>query len=103
MGESVARGVRDSARRDATLGRRMVDKELLELIACPETHQELREAPRELLEELNARIAKSELKSRGGTVLCVPLEEALVRADGRVVYPVLDGIPMLLVEEAIPV
>jgi uncharacterized protein YbaR (Trm112 family) len=81
----------------------MVDKELLELIVCPETHQALREASREQLEALNARLARGELRSRGGTVLQVPLVEALVRADGKVLYPVLDGIPMLLVEEAIPI
>ncbi len=81
----------------------MVDKELLELIVCPETHQALREASRELLEAVNARLARGELSNRGGTVLQVALAEALVRADGKVLYPVLDGIPMLLVEEAIPI
>jgi len=81
----------------------MVDKELLELIVCPETHQTLREASREQLDSLNARLARGELKSRGGTLLQVPLVEALVRADGKVLYPVLDGIPMLLVEEAVSI
>lgn len=81
----------------------MVEKELLALIACPETHQALREAPRELLERLNERIARGELQNRGGTRLQAPLSEALVREDGRVAYPVQDGIPMLLVEEAIAV
>jgi uncharacterized protein YbaR (Trm112 family) len=81
----------------------MVEKELLELIACPQTHQALRVAPPELLAQLNARIARGELKNQGGTQLHAPLAEALVREDGRVVYPVLDGIPMLLAEEAIEV
>jgi uncharacterized protein YbaR (Trm112 family) len=79
----------------------MVEKELLELIACPETHQPLREAGAELLETLNARIARGEVKNRAGTKQLVPLAEGLVRADGAVLYPVLDGIPMLIVEEAI--
>ena len=81
----------------------MIDKELLELIVCPQTHQALREAPGELLASVNARVARGELKNQGGTKLLVPLEEALVRADGLVLYPVLDGIPMLLVEEAISI
>lgn len=81
----------------------MVEKELLELIACPETHQALREAAPELLTRLNSRIAKGELVNRAGTVLQVPLSEGLVREDGRVLYPVLDGIPMLILEEAIEV
>lgn len=81
----------------------MVEKELLELIACPETHQPLREAAPALLARLNARIERGELKNRAGTALRVPLAEGLVREDGRILYPVLDGIPMLLIEEAIAV
>ena len=81
----------------------MVDKELLELIVCPETHQALREATREELAAWNARISRGELRNRAGTALKVPLEEALVREDGRVLYPVLDGIPMLITEEAVPI
>lgn len=81
----------------------MVDKELLELIVCPQTHQTLSEATGELLARVNERIARGELSNQGGTRLQVPLEEALVRADGRVLYPVLDGIPMLIAEEAIQV
>jgi uncharacterized protein YbaR (Trm112 family) len=81
----------------------MVDKELLELIVCPATHQPLREAPPELLARLNARILKQELKNKGGTALLVELTEGLVRSDGRVLYPVLDGIPMLLIDEGIEI
>ena len=81
----------------------MVEKELLELIACPETHQPLRQAPPALLERVNARIARGELKNRAGTVLSAALAEGLVRHDERVLYPVVDGIPMLLIEEAIAV
>jgi uncharacterized protein YbaR (Trm112 family) len=79
----------------------MVEKELLELLACPQTHQGLRQAPPELLERLNARIARGELVNQGGAKLAVALTEALVREDGQVVYPVLDGIPMLIAEEAL--
>jgi uncharacterized protein YbaR (Trm112 family) len=79
----------------------MVEKELLALLACPQTHQALREAPPELLERLNARIAAGELVNQGGTKLALPLTEALVRDDGKVAYPVLDGIPMLIAEEAL--
>lgn len=79
----------------------MVEKELLELLACPQSHQPLREAAPELLARVNARIARGELANQGGTKLQVALVEALVREDGAVLYPVLDGIPMLLAEEAI--
>lgn len=81
----------------------MVDKELLELLVCPQTRQALREASSELLGTLNARVARGELSNQGGTVLQIPLVEALVCADGRLLYPVLDGIPMLIAEEAIAI
>lgn len=81
----------------------MVEKELLELIACPETHQPLHEASPALLARLNERIARGELANRSGTVLQVPLVEALVREDERVLYAVLDGIPMLIVEEGVEI
>ena len=81
----------------------MVDKDLLELIACPQNHQELREAPGEVLERLNARIAQGALSNQGGTKLSAPLSEGLLRADDKVLYPIVEGIPMLLAEEAIAV
>jgi uncharacterized protein YbaR (Trm112 family) len=79
----------------------MVDKELLEILACPQTRQALREAPSDCLARLNERIARGEVANQSGTVLRVPLVEGLLREDGRVLYPVLDGIPMLIAEEAI--
>jgi uncharacterized protein YbaR (Trm112 family) len=81
----------------------MIEKDLLELLACPETHQPLREAAPVLLERLNARIVRAELRNRAGTLVATPLREGLVRADERVLYPVVDGIPMLLIEEAIAI
>ncbi len=45
------------------------------------------------------RVAPPELLAR----LPVPLDAALVREDGAVAYPIRDGIPVLLPEEAIVV
>ena len=81
----------------------MVDRELLELLACPETRQKLREAPKELLERLNARIARGELTNVGGAIVREPVESGLLREDGRRLYPVLDGIPMLIRDEGLSV
>ena len=78
-----------------------VSPELLELLVCPETRQPVRPAPPELLERVNTAIREGRVRNRGGTLLRDPLEEALVREDGRVLYPVEDGIPAMLVEESI--
>jgi uncharacterized protein YbaR (Trm112 family) len=80
----------------------VLSKELLEILVCPETKQQVKLADESLLEELNGRIASGELKNRNGEVVAEPLEAGLVRADGAVLYPVRDDIPVMLVEEAIP-
>ena len=78
-----------------------VEQDLLEILICPESKQSLRMAEAALIEKLNARIAKGELRKRGGDVVSKPLQEGLVREDGKVLYPVDDGIPIMLIEESI--
>jgi uncharacterized protein YbaR (Trm112 family) len=80
----------------------MVDPELLKILCCPETHQPLLPADRVLIDRLNARIRLGELRNRGGQPVREAMEEALVRADGQCVYPLREGLPILLVDEAIP-
>lgn len=68
----------------------MLDAWLVAHLRCPETQQTLAEAPTAML---------AGRRERDGS----PLEGALLRADGAVLYPIRSGIPVLLVEEAIPV
>ena len=44
----------------------MIDKELLEILACPETKEPVQLAEAELITELNSRIERGELKNRAG-------------------------------------
>ena len=78
-----------------------VSRDLLEILVCPETKQPVSLASEELLTKLNASVASGALRNRGGEPVSKPLEEGLVREDGRVLYPVDDGIPVMLVEESI--
>ena len=80
----------------------MVDQSLLDILVCPETKQPLKVADAGLLERLNASIQEGSLTSRGGQVVKDPLTEGLVREDGAVLYPVRDDIPIMLIDEAIP-
>jgi uncharacterized protein YbaR (Trm112 family) len=79
----------------------MIDPELLSLLCCPETHQELHPANAELLEQLNRRISARSLQNRSGNVVSEILVEGLLRKDGKVLYPVRNSIPVMLVEEGI--
>lgn len=81
----------------------MIDKDLLQILACPETHQPLAEAGPDLLKQVNERIKIGQTKSRNGAQVKDALEGALVRQDGKVLYPIRDGIPVLLIDEGIPV
>jgi len=77
----------------------VIDKDLLEILACPETHQSLAEASKDLLKQVNDWIATGDAKNKGGKKVEEPLEAGLVREDAQVVYPIRDGIPVLLIDE----
>ncbi len=79
----------------------MLPESLLSVIVCPETHQSLRVAEEAMLTALNKRLSAGQLNNRGGELLTQPLEAGLVREDGKYLYPVLGGIPVMLIEEAI--
>jgi uncharacterized protein len=80
----------------------MIDQSLLDILVCPETKQPLRVADAALLESLNASIAEGTLTDRGGRTVTTGLTEALVREDGGALYPVRDEIPIMLIDESIP-
>ncbi len=78
-----------------------MDKRLLTILRCPVSHKGLSELKKDKLGRVNAAIAAGELKNQEGLVLRQPLAEALVTDDGKRIYPVDDGIPVLLENESI--
>ncbi|MFZ5831253.1 MAG: Trm112 family protein [Planctomycetota bacterium] len=80
----------------------MIDKHLLSLLVCPENHTPLVEADAQLIEKLNRGVMERRLKNRAGKVVEKPLDGGLVREDRALLYPVVDGIPVMLIDEAIP-
>jgi uncharacterized protein YbaR (Trm112 family) len=78
-----------------------MDKKLLTILCCPVTRKGLGVARPELLASINAAIDDGKLANREGTVLAEKLAEALVTDDGKLMYPVNDGIPVLLEGESV--
>ncbi len=80
----------------------IIDKELLAILCCPETKQEVALAEDTLVAELNARIGNGEVKNKAGQPVNEKLDGGLVRADKKILYPVREAIPVMLIEEGIP-
>ncbi|HHY85003.1 MAG TPA: hypothetical protein GYA07_05645 [Verrucomicrobia bacterium] len=79
-----------------------MDAELLKILCCPETHQNLALAEPALIQQLNQRIASGELRNRAGQPVKETFEGGLIRSDGQYLYPIRQQIPVMLIEEAIP-
>jgi uncharacterized protein YbaR (Trm112 family) len=80
-----------------------IDKELLAILCCPETKQDVNLASDALITTLNDRIGKSELKNKAGQTVTEKLDGGLLRADKKILYPIREDIPVMLIEEGIPV
>jgi len=78
-----------------------MDKRLLTILRCPVSHKGLAIARTDMLARVNAAIEAGSLANRDGSVLSEPLGEALVTDDKKLVYPVANGIPVLLEGESI--
>ena len=80
----------------------MIDPALLKILRCPETHQPVSEADAALVADLNNRIASGSLKNRAGKSVGDKLDGGLLRQDRQWIYPIRNRIPIMLIEEAIP-
>jgi uncharacterized protein YbaR (Trm112 family) len=61
----------------------------------------VRPAEGELLDRLNQAIRSGSVTNRGGDEVTDPIEEGLVREDDKILYPVREDIPIMLIDEAI--
>jgi uncharacterized protein YbaR (Trm112 family) len=80
----------------------MVDPELLQILCCPETHQPIAVAGAALIDKLNQQIAAGQLKNRARQPVKEKIDGGLVREDKKFLYPIRGHIPIMLIDEAIP-
>lgn len=79
-----------------------IDKDLLAILCCPETKQPVSLADLSLVKKLNEAIGRGGLKNRGKKPVLEQLDGGLVRADQKILYPIRENIPVMLIEEGIP-
>lgn len=80
----------------------MVDTELLSILVCPENKTPVAVVEQEVVDRINAAIASGELKNRGGEVVESGIDSGLLREDGAYLYIIREDIPVMLIDEAIP-
>jgi uncharacterized protein YbaR (Trm112 family) len=79
----------------------MLAAELLALLVCPETRQEVSLATSPEIDLLNEAIRLGRVRTVAGKEVTEPVEAMLIRADRAVAYPIRDDIPVMLVPEAL--
>jgi uncharacterized protein YbaR (Trm112 family) len=80
----------------------MIDAELLDILVCPENKTPVALAEPDLVEKLNAAIGAGQIKNRAGEPVALVIDGGLVRKDRAYLYIIRDGIPVMLIDEAIP-
>ena len=78
-----------------------MDKYLLTILQCPISKKGLNFLKKDQLAKINSAIESRKLLSHSGTLVVKHLDAALITDDGKRIYPVNDGIPVLLEEESI--
>jgi uncharacterized protein len=81
----------------------MIKPDLLAILCCPETQQPLAEASAEIVAAINQKISSGQVKNRAAEVVREAIESGLVREDRKFLYPIRNQIPVLLIDQAIPV
>lgn len=78
-----------------------MDKRLLDILCCPVSKTPVRPASRAELDAANRAIGAGGLQTVGGAAITRRIDEALITVDGKVIYRIEDGIPVMLPEEGI--
>jgi len=78
-----------------------IDNALLAILCCPETKQPVSMAEPALVKKLNEGVARGGLMNIGKKPVSEQLDGGLVRKDLKIIYPIRENIPVMLIEEGI--
>ncbi|MBN2476592.1 MAG: hypothetical protein JXB62_18420 [Pirellulales bacterium] len=81
----------------------MINEEMLKILVCPQNQTPLELADGNLLGRLNRAIRTGRVVNQGGQPVREPLGGGLIRQDKRLLYPIIDDIPVLLADKAVSV
>lgn len=80
----------------------LIDKDLLAILCCPDTKQDVSLADEALIATLNEAVRRGQLKNKANKLVTEPLDGGLIRSDRTMLYPIRENIPVILIEEGIP-
>ena len=77
-----------------------MDKRLLDILCDPVSRSPLKILSRPQLDVLNRAVRAGQLQTTSGNPVTAELAAGLISVDGKVMYRIDDGIPVLLADEA---
>lgn len=78
-----------------------ISDHLLKILCCPETKQPVKMLDEAKLQKLNELIGQNAIKNREGQLLKDTIPEAIITIDEKTIYRIDEGIPVMLIDEAI--
>jgi uncharacterized protein YbaR (Trm112 family) len=78
-----------------------MDKRLLDILCDPVSRTPLKLLSKSQLDVLNRAVRDGQLQTTAGAPVTAELAAGLISVDGKVMYRIDDGIPVLLADEAI--
>lgn len=78
-----------------------MDAKLLEILCCPLSKTPVRMVSRVEIDTLNRLISEGGVLTTAHKPVSTIMSEALITRDGKIIYRIEDGIPVMLIDEGI--
>ena len=80
-----------------------ISDDVLKILCCPKTKLPLALIASDTLKKINQAIEEGKVHYRTGELVLEQIDGGLLRSDGKFLYPIKNGIPILLIDESIDV